>query len=92
MGGLSVFCRFLSLVTVSLFTIMKIYLLHRLKLPKHKNLWWQGGPSNYQKFCSKERSAISSKQQKSFLRERSVSFLLKSRSEGNAELTAKNKR
>jgi hypothetical protein len=29
---------------------------------------------------------------KSFLRERSVSFLLKSRSEGNAELTAKNKR
>jgi hypothetical protein len=33
-----------------------------------------------------------SKQQKSFLRERSVSFLLKSRSKGNAELTAKNKR
>jgi hypothetical protein len=29
---------------------------------------------------------------KSFLRERSVSFLLKSRSEGNAELPAKNKR
>ena len=85
---------------------MKIYLLHRLKLPKHKNLWWQGGPSNYQKICSKERSVISSKQQKvvpkgaqckfsaqkSFLRERSVSFLLKSHSEGNAELTAKNKR
>jgi hypothetical protein len=71
---------------------MKIYLLHRLKLPKHKNLWWQEGPSNYQKFCSKERSVISSKQQKSFLRERSVSFLLKSRSEGDAELTAKNKR
>jgi hypothetical protein len=46
------------------FTIMKIYLLHRLKLPKHKNLWWQGGPSNYQKICSKERSVISSKQQK----------------------------
>jgi hypothetical protein len=58
------------------------------------------------KICSKERSTISSKQQKvvpkgaqckfsaqkSFLRERSVSFLLKSRSEGNAELTAKNKR
>ena len=85
---------------------MKIYLLHRLKLPKHKNLWWQGGPSNYQKICSKERSVISSKQQKvvrkgaqckfsaqkSFLREHSVSFLLKSHSEGNAELTAKNKR
>jgi hypothetical protein len=30
--------------------------------------------------------------QKSFLSERSVSFLLKSRSKGNAELTAKNKR
>ena len=29
---------------------------------------------------------------KPFLRERSVSFLLKSRSKGNAELTAKNKR
>ena len=64
MGGLSAFCRFQFFVTVSLFTIMKIYLLHRLKLPKHKNLWWQGGPSNYQKFCSKERRVISSKQQK----------------------------
>jgi hypothetical protein len=49
MGSLSAFYRFQSLVAVSLFTIMKIYLLHRLKLPKHKNLWWQGGPSNYQK-------------------------------------------
>jgi hypothetical protein len=49
MGGLSAFYRFQSLVTVSFFTIMKIYLLHRFKLPKHKNLWWQGGPSNYQK-------------------------------------------
>jgi hypothetical protein len=58
------FIVFQSLVTVSLFTIMKIYLLHRLKLSKHKNLWWQGGPSNYQKFVLKERSAISSKQQK----------------------------
>jgi hypothetical protein len=50
MGGLSAFYHFQSLVTVSFFTIMKIYLLHSLKLPKHKNLWWQGGPSNYQKF------------------------------------------
>ena len=64
MGSLSAFCRFQSLVTVSLFTIMKIYLLHRLKLPKHKNLWWQGGPSKYQKNCSKKRSVISLKQQK----------------------------
>jgi hypothetical protein len=50
MGSLSAFCRFQSIVTVSLFTIMKIYLLHMFKLLKHKNLWWQGGPSNYQKF------------------------------------------
>jgi hypothetical protein len=33
-----------------------------------------------------------SKKQKSFLRERSISFLLKSHSKVNAELTAKNKR
>jgi hypothetical protein len=86
------FIVFQSLVTVSLFTTMKIYLLHRLKLPKHKNLRWQGGPFDLSKIRSKERSTISSKQQKVVLRERSVSFLLKSRSEGNAELTAKNKR
>jgi hypothetical protein len=43
---------------------MKIYLLHRLKLPKHKILWWQGEPPNYQKICSKERSIGSPKQQK----------------------------
>jgi hypothetical protein len=61
MGSLSAFCRFQSLVTVLLFTIMKTYLLHRLKLPKHKNLWWQGGPSNYQKFVLRNAS---SKQQK----------------------------
>jgi hypothetical protein len=42
MGGLSAFCCFQSFVTVSLFTIMKIYLLYRLKLSKHKN------------FCGKE--------------------------------------
>jgi late competence protein required for DNA uptake (superfamily II DNA/RNA helicase) len=28
---------------------MKIYLLHRFELPKHKNLWWHGESSNYQK-------------------------------------------
>jgi hypothetical protein len=38
MESLSAFYRFQTLVIVSLFTIMKIYLLHRLKLPKHKNL------------------------------------------------------
>jgi hypothetical protein len=58
------FIIFQSLVTVSLFTTMKIYLLHRLKLPKHKNLRWQGGPFDLSKIRSKERSTISSKQQK----------------------------
>jgi hypothetical protein len=92
MGSLSVFYRFQSLVTVSLFTIMKIYLLHRLVLPKHKNLLWHEGPSNYQKFVLRNAVQFFRSSKKSFLRERSVSFLLKSRSEGNAELTAKNKR
>jgi ABC-type iron transport system FetAB permease component len=81
-----------SLVTVLLFTIMKIYILHWLKLPKHKNLRWQGGPSIYQKFVLRNAVQFLRSSRKSFLRERSVSFLLKSRSEGNAELTAKNKR
>jgi hypothetical protein len=40
---------------------------------------------------SKEHG-VSVPKQKSFLGERSVSFLLKSRSKGNAELTTKNKR
>jgi hypothetical protein len=86
------FIVFQSLATVSLFTIIKIYLLHRLELPKHKNLWWHGGPSNYQKFVLRNKVQFLRNNKKSFLRERSVSFLLKSRSEGNAELTAKNKR
>ena len=81
-----------SLVTVLLFTIMKIYLLHRLELPKHKNLWWHRGPSNYQKFVLRNAVQLLRSSKKSFLRERSVSFLLKSRSEGNAEFTTKNKR
>ena len=92
MGSLSAFCRFQSLVTVSLFTIMKIYLLHRLELSKDKNLWWHEGPLNYQKFVLRDTVQFIRSSKKSFLRERSVSFLLKSRSEGNAELTAKNKR
>jgi hypothetical protein len=86
------FIVFQSLVTVSLFTIIKIYLLHRLELPKLKNLWWHGGPSNYQKFVLRNAVQFLQNNKKSFLRERSVSFLLKNRSEGNAELTAKNKR
>jgi hypothetical protein len=83
------FIVFQSLVTVSLFTIMKIYLLHRLKLPKHMVA---RRTFELSKICSKERSAIFRNSKKSFLRERSVSFLLKSRSEGNAEPTVKNKR
>ncbi len=86
------FIIFQFLVTVSPFAIMKIYLLHRLELPKHKNLWWHGGPSNYQKFVLRNAVQFLRSTKKSFLRERSVSFLLKSRSKGNAELTAKNKR
>jgi hypothetical protein len=86
------FIVFQSLVIVSLFTIMKIYLLHRLELPKHKNLWWHGGPSNYQNFVLRNTVQFFRSSKKSLLREHSVSFLLKSRSEGNAELTAKNKR
>jgi hypothetical protein len=86
------FIVFQSLVTVSLFIIMKIYLLHRLELSKLKNLWWHGGPSNYQKFVLRNAVQLLRSSKKSFLRERSVSFLLKSRSKGNAELTAKNKR
>ena len=69
------FIVFQSLVTVSLFTIMKIYLLHRLELPKHKNLWWHEGPLNYQKFVLKETVQFIRNSKKSFLRERSVSFL-----------------
>jgi hypothetical protein len=86
------FIVFQSLVTVSLFIIMKIYLLHKLELQKHKNLWWHGGPSNYQKIVLRNAVQLLRSSKKSFLRERSVSFLLKSRSEGNAELTSKNKR
>ena len=54
MGNLSVFCRFLFLVIVLFFAIMKIYLLHRLELPKHKNSWWHEGPLNYQKFVLRD--------------------------------------
>ena len=94
MGSLSAFCRFQSLVTVSLFTIMKIYLLHRFtaseKLPKHESSVLRA--CDYRKSHSTERSVSRQSYKKSFLRERSVSFLLKSRSKGNAELTAKSQR
>ena len=86
------FIIFQILVTVSPFAIMKIYLLHRLESPKHKNLWWHGEPSNYQNLVLRNAVQLLRSSKKSFLRECSVSFLLKSRSEGNAELTTKNKR
>jgi hypothetical protein len=92
MGSLRAFYHFLISCNSLLFTIIKIYPLHRLKLPKHKNLWCQGGPSNYQKFVLTNAVQFLRSSKNLFLRERSVSFLLKSRSEGNAELTAKNKR
>jgi hypothetical protein len=85
------FIIFQSLVIVS-FYHMKIYLFHRLELPKNENLWWHEGPSNYQKFILRNAVQFLRSSKKSFLRERSVSFLLKSRSEGNAELKVKNKR
>jgi hypothetical protein len=76
------------------FTVMKIYLLHRFtaseKLPKHESSVL--GARDYRKSRSTERSVSCQSYKKSFLMERSLSFLLKSRSKGNAELTAKNKR
>jgi hypothetical protein len=72
------FIVFQYLVIVSLFIIMKIYLLHRLEWSKHKNLWWHGGPSNYQKFVLRNAVQFLRSSKKSFLlRERNVSFLLK---------------
>jgi hypothetical protein len=83
MGNLSVFIVFQFLVIVSFFAIMKIYLLHRLELPKHTNSWWHEGPLNYQKIVLRDIVQFIRSSKKSFLRERSVSFL---------EPTTKNKR
>jgi hypothetical protein len=69
------FIVFQFLVTVSPFAILKIYLLHRLELPKHTNLWWHGGPLNYQKFVRRDTMQFIQSSKKSFLREHSVSFL-----------------
>ena len=43
------FIVFQILVTIYRIIIMKIYLLQRLELPKHKNLWRHGEPSDYRK-------------------------------------------
>jgi hypothetical protein len=69
------FIVFQILVTVLPFAIMKIYLLHRLESPKHKNLWWHEGAMNYQKFVLRNTVQFIRNSKKSFLRERSVSFL-----------------
>jgi hypothetical protein len=69
------FIVFQFLVTVSPFAIMKIYLLHRLELPKHTNLWRHEGPLYYQKFVLRDIVQFIRSSKKSFLRERSVSFL-----------------
>jgi hypothetical protein len=62
-------------VTLSSFTIIKICLFHRLDLPKHMNLWWHEGPLYYQTFVLTDTVQILRNRKKSFLRERSVSFL-----------------
>jgi hypothetical protein len=69
------FIVFQSLVTASSFTVIKICLLHRLELPKHTNLWWHEGPWYYQKFVLRNTVQFIRSSKKSFLRERSVSFL-----------------
>jgi hypothetical protein len=66
---------FQFLVTLSSFTIIKICLFHRLELPKLTNLWWHDGPLYYQKFDLTDTVQIDRNSKKSFLRERSVSFL-----------------
>jgi hypothetical protein len=76
MRSLSVFyCFLISCNTFVFFTIIKICPLHRLELPKHTNLWWHEGPLYYQKFVLMDTVQILQNSEKSFLRERSVSFL-----------------
>jgi hypothetical protein len=69
------FIVFQFLVTFSSFIIIKICLFYRLELPKHTNLWWHEGPLYYQKFVLTDTVQIVRNSKKSFLRERSVSFL-----------------
>jgi hypothetical protein len=69
------FIVFQFLVTLSSFTIIKICPFHRLELSKHTNLWWHEGPLYYQKFVLTDTVQIVQNSEKSFLRERSVSFL-----------------
>ena len=69
------FIVFRFLVTLSSIIIIKICLFHRLDLPKHTDLWWHEGPLYYQKFVLRDIVQFIRSSKKSFLRERSVSFL-----------------
>jgi hypothetical protein len=69
------FIVFQFFVTLSSLTIIKTCLFHMLELPKHTNLWWLEGPLYYQKFVLTDTVQIVRNSKKSFLRERSVSFL-----------------
>jgi hypothetical protein len=69
------FIVFQFLVTLSSITVIKICLFHRLDLQKHTNLWWHEGPLYYQTFVLTDIVQIPRNSKKSFLRERSVSFL-----------------
>ena len=69
------FVKFQFLVILSSFTIIRICFFHRLELPKHTNLYRFGGPLNYKKFDLTDTVQIVRNSKKSFLRERSVSFL-----------------
>jgi hypothetical protein len=69
------FIEFQFLVILSSFTIIEICFFHRLELPKHTNLCWFEGPLYYQKIDLTDTVQIVRNSKKSFLRERSVSFL-----------------
>ena len=71
------------LVTLSPFAIMKIYLLHRLELPKHTNLWWHEGPLYFQTFVLTDTVQIVRNSKK---------VVLKGAPCKSSEPTAKNKR
>jgi hypothetical protein len=75
MKSLSVFYRISISCNTFVFYHNKICLFHRLELLKHTNLWWLEGPLYYQKFDLTDTVQIVRSSKKSFLRERSVSFL-----------------
>jgi hypothetical protein len=56
-------------------TLIKMCLFHRLESLKHTNLWWYEGPLYYQNFVLIDTEQVVRNSKKSFLSERSVSFL-----------------